>query len=76
MIRFSSDSDNDGSAGKESLCNAGDAENAGWIPRWRRSLGVENANPLKNCCLKNPTDRGVWWATVHEMAKSQTLLSN
>ena len=59
MISFSSDSDNDGSAGKESLCNAGDAENAGWIPRWRRSLGVENAKPLKNCCLKNSTDRGI-----------------
>ena len=48
-----------GTSGKESVCNAGDAENAGWIPRWRRSLGVENANPLKNCCLKNPTDRGI-----------------
>ena len=76
MISFSSDPDNDGSAGKESLCNAGDAETVGWIPRLRRSLGVENGNPLKYYCLKNPTDRGVWWATVHGMAKSQTLLSN
>ena len=76
MISFSGDPDNDGSAGKESVCNAGDGGNAGWIPRQRRSLGVENGNPLKYCCLKNPTDRGVWWATVHRMAKSQTLLSN
>ena len=56
MISFSSDPDNDGSAGKESLCNAGDAENVCWIPRSRRSLGVENSNPLKYCCLKNPTE--------------------
>ena len=41
MIRFPSDSDNNGSAGKESVCNAGDAGNEGWIPGWRRSLGVE-----------------------------------
>ena len=24
----------------------------------------------------NPTNRGAWWATVHEVAKSQTGLSN
>ena len=63
MIRFPSDSDNNGSAGKESVFNAGDAGNGGWIPGWRRSLGVENGNPLHYCCLKNPTNRGVWWAT-------------
>ena len=26
--------------------------------------------------LENPTDRGAWWATVHEIAKSRTRLSD
>ena len=29
---------------------------------------------LQYSCLKNPMDRGAWWATVHEVAKSGTLL--
>ena len=35
------------------------------IPGFRRSLGEGNGNPLQYCCLKNPIDRGAWWATVH-----------
>ena len=27
-------------------------------------------------CLRNPMDRGVWWATVHGVIKSWTQLSN
>ena len=27
-------------------------------------------------CLENFMGRGVWWATVHEVAKNQTWLSN
>ena len=27
-------------------------------------------------CLENPMDRGTWWATVHEVAKSWTWLSS
>ena len=46
MISFSSDSDNNDSAGKESVCNAGDAKNGVSIPGSRRSLGGENGNPL------------------------------
>ena len=26
--------------------------------------------------LENSMDRGAWWATVHEVAKSQTQLSD
>ena len=33
-------------------------------------------NPLQYSCLENPMDEGVWWATVHEVAKSQTRLSD
>ena len=27
-----------------------------------------NGNPLQYSCLKNPTDRVAWWATVHGVA--------
>ena len=42
---------------------------------WVRFLGREdppgggNGNPLQDSCLENPTDRGVWWATVHGVTK-------
>ena len=32
--------------------------------------------PLEDSCLENPMDRGVWWAAVHGVAKSQTRLSD
>ena len=28
-----------------------------------------NGNPLQYSCLKNPMDRGAWWATVHKGCK-------
>ena len=30
-----------------------------------------HGNPLHYSCLENPTDKGVWKATVHRVAKSQ-----
>ena len=36
-----------------------------------RSRGGGNGNPLQYSCQDNPIDRGVWWATVHGVAKSQ-----
>ena len=38
----------------------------GKIP-WRRKY-----NPLQFICLGNPTDRGIWWATVHGVTQSDT----
>ena len=35
-----------------------------------------NGNPLQCSCLKNPTVRRAWWATVQKVAKSQTQLSD
>ena len=35
-----------------------------------------NGNPLQYSCLENPMDGGAWWATVHEVAKSQARLSD
>ena len=46
----------------------------GSVPGPGRSPGVGNVIPLQYSCLENPMDRGAWWATVHRVAKSQTLL--
>ena len=49
---------------------------------WVRSLGQTdsprggNGNPLQYSYLGNPMDREAWQATVHEVTKSQTRLSN
>ena len=56
-----------GSENKASACNAGDL---GLIPGSGRSPGEGNGNPLQYSYLENPMDRGVWWATVHGVAKS------
>ena len=48
-----------------STCIAGDLRS---IPGLGRFPGEENGYLLQYC-LKNPTDRGVWWATVHGVAK-------
>ena len=52
--------------------NAGDARDSGSIPRWGRSPGEGNGNPLQCSCLENPTFRGAWQATVYGIAKSRT----
>ena len=46
------------------------------IPRWGRSPGERNGNPLQDSGLENSVDRGAWQATVHEVAKCQTQLSD
>ena len=48
----------------------------GLIPGSRRSPGEGNGTPPQYSCLENPMDGGAWWAAVHEIAKSQTRLSN
>ena len=53
---------------KTSPASAGDV---GLIPELGRSPGEGNGNPLQCSCLGNPMDRGVWWAIVYEVAKSQ-----
>ena len=56
-----------------SVYNVGDL---GLIPGSGRSPGEGNGNPLQYYCLKNPMDRGAWWATVHGVAKRRKQLSN
>ena len=62
-----------GSDGKESACNAGDLSS---VPGSGRSPGERNCNPLQYSCLKNLTDIGAWWTTVHRITKSWTQLSD
>ena len=45
--------------------NAGDVRDVGSIPGLGRSPGAGHGNPLQYSCLENPTDRGAWWAIVH-----------
>ena len=60
------------SDGKESACNARDL---GSVPGLGRSPGEGMAT--HSCsCLENPMDKGAWRATVHEVTKSQTRLSD
>ena len=54
---------------KNPPASAGDVDS---VPELGRSPGKRNDNPLQYSCLGNPMDRGEWWATVHEVAKSRT----
>ena len=60
-----------GSDGKESACNVGDLHST---PGSGRSPGEGNDYPLQYSRLENSMDRGIWQATVHGVAKSQTRL--
>ena len=59
---------------KNPPANAGDIRDANSIPGKGRSPGRGRGNPLQYSCLKNSMDRGVWRATVHRVAHSQTQL--
>ena len=61
------------SDGKESACSVGDP---GSIPGSEKSPGEGNGNLLQYSCLENSMDRGVWWATVHGVGKSQIQLND
>ena len=62
-------------SGKESTCNAEATGDSGSIPGLGRSPGGGNGNPLQYSCLKNPMDRGAWWATIHGVTKSWTQVT-
>ena len=59
-----------GTVVKNPPASAGDARDVGSIPGLGRSLGGGNGSPLLYSCLEGPMDKGAWWATVHEVAKS------
>ena len=54
---------------------AGDARGKGSIRGGVRSPGGGHGNPLLYSRLGNPMDRGAWWTTVHQMAKTDTTES-
>ena len=60
-----------GSDSRESSCNTGDPSS---MPGLGRSPGERNGHPLQYSGLKNPMDRGAWWATVHGVTESDTKL--
>ena len=62
-----------GSDGRESVCSSGEL---GLIPGSWRSPWEENGKPLQYSYLENPMDRGVWWATIHGVAKNWTQVSD
>ena len=57
----------------KSPCNAGDTSST---PGLGRSPGEGSGNPLQYSRLKSPMDRGILWATVHGIAKSQARLND
>jgi len=59
-----------GAVVKNPLANAGDAEDAGSIPRLGRSPGGGNGNPLQYSCLENSMGREAWQATMHGVSKT------
>ena len=52
--------------------NARNVRDVGLIPGSGRSPGGGNGIPFQDSCLKNPMDRGAWWATVNGVAKGRT----
>ena len=61
-----------GSVVKNLPANAGEAGDMGLIPGSRKSPGEGTGNPLQYSGLRNPMDRGTWWAIVDGVTKSQT----
>ena len=60
----------DGTSGKEPACQCRRHRDTGLIPGLGRSPGGGHSNPLQYSCLKNPVDRGVWWAAVLGVTES------
>ena len=54
---------------KNLAASAGDTKEVGLIPGLGRSSREGNGNPFQYSCLENPMDRGVWWVTIHGVAK-------
>ena len=57
--------------GKNPPASEGDARDTDFIPESGRFPGGGNGNPLQYSYLGNPTDIGVWRATVRWVAKNQ-----
>ena len=49
--------------------HAGNARDADLILGVGRLPGEGKGNPFQHSYLRNPMDRGVWWATAHRVAR-------
>ena len=58
---------------KKTPSSEGNLRDMGSICGLGRSPAGGHSNPFQYSCLKNPTG-GAWWAIIHRVAKSQTLL--
>lgn len=57
---------------KNPPASVGEVRDVGSIPGSGRSPGGGHGDPLQYFCLKNPTDRGTWRATVRGIAELHT----
>ena len=57
---------------KNSPASEGEVRDVGSISRRERFPGGGHGSPFPYSCLKNPMDRGAWWATVHGVTQSLT----
>ena len=62
--------------GRESTCQCRSCRGHEFDSWVGKIPGEGNGNPLQYSCLRNPIDRGAWWAAVHGVTKVQTWLSN
>ena len=59
-----------GPSGKEPACQCRRCKRCRFYPWVRRISWRRARQPTPVFCLKNPMDRGAWWATIHRVAKS------
>ena len=57
---------------KNPPANAGNPRDVSLIPGLGTSPGGGHGSLLQYSCLKNPMDRGAWWAIAQKAAQSQT----
>ena len=62
-----------GASGKEPASQCRYIRDAGSIPGSGRSPGRGDSNPLQDSCLENPMDREAGWATIQNVAESDTI---
>ena len=63
-------------SGKESPCQCRRRKKHRFDPWVRKIPWGRKWQPLEDPCLEKSMDRGAWWATVHEVTKRWTQLSN
>ena len=63
-----------GASGKKPACQGRRHKRHGFDPWVGKMPWSRKWQPTQYSCLKNPMDRGGWWATVHRVTKSWTRL--